>query len=420
MKKIFHQVILMVLWVVARLALLLSRTRRRGNSVLLIPADPDHLVGSRGDEAMLVAALSKIRTKNPGVSIYIGCSSTKAITIAESYGAKGLHLWGSILAPLLICRHAVDFSFKEVYLMGADIMDGNYSGVVSLRMVIAADLFSVEGAITSFLGFSINERAATLTRVAFRLLSRRVRVNVRDEVSLARFERFSPNHATLVADTAFLLATASEVNNSVGEVLNWIRDEGSKKRIVIAINFHPILFGLDRINDELRSFASLLAEAMMKVQEKHNVSWLLLPHDDRKGLGDIEALALLRDLLESLGGEHSLFVTNTPSAAELKLIAGTVDGVITGRMHLAIATLGQGRPVLAFAYQGKFEGLGSHFRLPDWLMMRKEQFTSPNHLCGSIEMFVENIPEITKAVREKLPEVMVLANSTFDDGLRSK
>src|SRR5574344_391976 len=57
------------------------------------------------------------------------------------------------------------------------------------------------------------------------------------------------------------------------------------------------------------------------------------------------------------------------SAPELKALCGHLDCLFTSRMHLAIAALGRGKPVAAFAYQGKFTGLFRHFDLPEDLIL---------------------------------------------------
>ena len=51
------------------------------------------------------------------------------------------------------------------------------------------------------------------------------------------------------------------------------------------------------------------------------------------------------------------------NAWELKHLAGMVDLVLTGRMHLAIAALGMGTPPLCVAYMDKFEGLFHLFNI---------------------------------------------------------
>ena len=47
----------------------------------------------------------------------------------------------------------------------------------------------------------------------------------------------------------------------------------------------------------------------------------------------------------------------------MKGLVGLVDFAVTGRMHLAIAALGMEVPVVALAYQGKFDGMMQRFDL---------------------------------------------------------
>jgi polysaccharide pyruvyl transferase WcaK-like protein len=147
----------------------------------------------------------------------------------------------------------------------------------------------------------------------------------------------------------------------------------------------------------------------------YNLSWLLLPHDNRADAGDIIAM---KNLYTTLAGEKkdNIFLVKTPpTAAEIKEIVGEVDGVITGRMHLSIAALGRSKPVMVFSYQGKFSGLLAHFALPNWLELDPIESSQENFLKPRFNKFILELSWLQKQVEAELPKVKTLALATFKE-----
>ncbi|HSW15180.1 MAG TPA: polysaccharide pyruvyl transferase family protein, partial [Solimonas sp.] len=103
------------------------------------------------------------------------------------------------------------------------------------------------------------------------------------------------------------------------------------------------------------------------------------------------------------------------SAPALKAVAGAMDGVVTGRMHLAIAALGQGRPVAGLTYQDKFQGLFRHFELPTDLLMPPSQVVEPDRLTDLLRRFHADLAELEATVRRRLPQVQELALANLRD-----
>ena len=93
---------------------------------------------------------------------------------------------------------------------------------------------------------------------------------------------------------------------------------------------------------------------------------------------------------------------------------GHLDCVLTGRMHLAIACLGQGIPIACITYQGKFDGFYQHFDLEPLFLEPKELFTSEkNHLVDLVNKLIEQREELRKQVLNKLDEVKKLSEANF-------
>ena len=408
-----HQLLLLALWQVARRLPWRVAAPADGEAVLIIPADADRLTGSRGDEAMLAGACAMVEASLGAVPVLVASTGGDADTQARRAGLRPLRVWGGLGMPFAFRRRLADARATRGLVMGADIMDGLYSPVTALRMIVAADLMARAGMRTDFLGFSLNARPAPVVCLAFRLLDPAVAINLRDPGSWRRFGRPTGRRAMLVADTAFLMAPQL-LQPPAAEAAQWVDHQHGAGRLVLAVNFHPMLFhDGPPIAQALRLSAALLT-AMHTITEQHDVSWLLLPHDERAAAGDLAMLADLQGRLSDPERLWTYHLQHPPPAAQIKALMGRVDGTITGRMHLAIATLGQGRPVLAFAYQGKFSGLLRHFRLPPWLAMDPDEALDAFELTARIEHFIEALPRLTHQVREQLPGVVAQARATFE------
>lgn len=414
--KLIYQHGLICSWLLARIVAIARSSRRvMPDKLLIIPGDAQTLIGSRGDEAMLVAASRVARAKKSVKEYLVACEFSAAERNAACLGMRAISVWGRLSMPFRFLRTIKLERPGTALIMGADMMDGYYSPITSLRMVIAADLLARSGARTSFLGFSWNEDPAPIMRIAFRFLHRSVRVNLRDDISLQRFMNFTSMPAKLVADTAFLLEPA-ELSGQDSEIAGWVGEQRNAGRRCIAVNFHPMLFTKERVNQDLprliEKFSSLINSYARASGE--SLSWLLMPHDDREEAGDMRAMAALYACLSEEARATALLVNVPPRADSIKKILSNVDGVVTGRMHMAIAALGSGVPVMALAYQGKFAGLMQHFDQPTWLVRDPASVLVDSALTDSVQRFLDELPRLTTQVRKYLPGVKAAAMATFD------
>lgn len=410
-----HQFLLLVFWGICRGFITLFPKMSLNSSALIIPADPDSLLGSKGDEAMMIATMTAVKRQNSALGLIVGSTNTKADALAKTMGMSALRIWGGPLMPFKFLRQLLKSKPAVGLVNGADIMDGYYSPVMSLRMIIAADLLSRCGARTAFVGFSMNAHPVPSVKYAFKHLDRRVRVNLRDPLSWERYENLIGGPCNLVADSAFLLEPVAELTGDSAKTADWMRLQRSHGRKVLVLNLHPMLF-LDVVDagNEVRRLIASVVSVMHDLTPKHSLSWLLLPHDNRSVAGDMTTLCELQKHLGQALEEYTLWVKTPPSAAEIKTLLGHADGAITGRMHLAIAALGQAVPVMTFAYQDKFAGLLQHFNMPSWLVLDAEKSTKPDFLSRQVERFILELPELKILAEEMLPKVTAAAESTFE------
>lgn len=413
LKSAVHQVLLLASWRVARLTVSkLDAASRPQRGVLLMHCDPWHLVGSLGDEAMMTAAQAVSAEKVPGRDFLINAASPMADEVARARGFTTIAHHKGVLMPFKFLRTLRACRPEFGLLMGADVMDGHYSPVLSLWQIIHADLMARSGVKTAFLGFSLNRSPAVAIVRAFRWLHPDVAINIRDAKSLRRFTEATGVQAHLVADTAFLL-TPSPLSGPAQAAVDWAREQRQAGRRVVAINFHPLLYQGAQASSQTAALGAALGSAMQALEQQHQVSWLYFPHDNRDRVGDVLPLTTLYHSLSADARAHSYLMTDTPRATEAKAICSELDAVITGRMHLAIAALGMGVPVQVFDYQDKFKGLMEHFQLSEALVLDPEHSTQAAYLTAQIDSFLGAIATLRTQVAARLPQVMALAERNY-------
>jgi polysaccharide pyruvyl transferase WcaK-like protein len=308
--------------------------------------------------------------------------------------------------PKLLEQHPA----HKFIVVGADVMDGYYSPHFSASTIIMADLAARAGVDSSILGFSFNASAHKKLKPFFDELHSDVKVNLRDAFSLRRFRKFTTCDGQIVADSAFLLKPSS----APADASAWIRSRKENGDTVVGINIHPMLFRhttADQLNMIIGRFSAALCKATIEMK----VSFFLLPHDYRDSSGDGDGI-VLRPVLQKIEQEFPdriFYLEGQHRAADLKATAGLLDGIITARMHLAIAALGMGVPIMCFTYQDKFEGLFDHFELDADMLIDPRVFIEGTRFDEEIKSFIKNIPLLREKIRERLPEVTRLAELNF-------
>jgi polysaccharide pyruvyl transferase WcaK-like protein len=379
--------------------------------LVLLPSDPWSIRQSRGDEAMIEAATGEVKRTYPDVEIYIVTATAAASADVRAMGYKPLEIWKQPFSYEAVARELSLTRPDFGLVLGADVLDGYYSPVDAARMLLVADLMAAFGAKVSVLGFSFNSRPARALREVFRLLDPGVVLNLRDSISLRRFDDFAQKRARLVADAAFMLTPRTETA-AVKEIAATIARQREQGRKVFVFNIHPMLFKKPE-PAKLQQMNELAAGAMERLAREHNVSWLLLAHDYRPGIADDNCLRPLADRLRPTLGEHVHHVDQVLSAGEIKAAVGLVDGVITGRMHLAIAALGQGTPVAAITYQDKFQGLFAHFGVSESLLLSPAQFLAADSFEKFLLHFLGTHQAAGEQVRQVLPDIMELSRANI-------
>jgi polysaccharide pyruvyl transferase WcaK-like protein len=291
-------------------------------------------------------------------------------------------------------------------------MDGHYVPLDALTRWFLADVAARQGVQSTILGFSFNHHPPAWLRYALNSISNRVAIKVRDPISLERFQRFTRARAELVADVAFLLEPRGG-SQAAERIQEWAQRRRSEGDVVLGFNIHPMLIR-DMDGARVRALVDGARRGLTEIMEHGGVSVLLIPHDDRGTKGDLVCLAPLRETLAGRFGDRVTGPASGLGAAELKAAVGSTDAVITGRMHLAIAALGQGKPVGVLTYQDKFQGLFELFGLPKRLLIDPESRTFSGDLYAAIAYLLQERSGLEQLVTSRLPGIRVMARGNFD------
>lgn len=379
---------------------------KKGSGRLVIPSDPVDIVGAKGDEAMLNGLVDTVLSRDDCAVFTFVCSDKAPKWLSSSRHEFVEGVWRGPFYLAKLYSVIVNVRPMEAFLIGADIMDGHYSVVNSARMVLAAELISAFGIRTTITGYSFNDQCPLILRLVYKFFAKRASYNLRDRVSLGRFDKINVD-GRLVADVAFLLKPTLKDDVSLAAI-EWISIQKKSGRTVVGVNFHPMLFNGGFENVSYKELHCSILKLISFLVREAACSVLLVPHDDREFAGDIKSLRDVEAALDEDVKSCTYLINPPPCASDLKGIAAALDLVVTGRMHFCIASLGVGVPVVAFAYQSKFAGLYDHFLLPRRYILDPSN-TDYEELKIAVTMALSEKDSLAASVSERLPFVKRLS-----------
>lgn len=371
----------------------------------IIAGDASDPSGSLGDMAMFSALMQSLRAQNPNATFTIIGERSHTIVVPGIGETPVVPAWagttGTIAFDKLIRQH------HALFVMGADILDGKYGASLVQRIVAYCNHSVLLGIPATMLGFSFNRNPRDPAVHALSRLHPKVTVNIRDQPSLDRFTRIVGIPARLCADIAFLMppAAATAPESAPEDWIAAMRLEG-RTPVGINLNAHALApaiaqAGMDVLIDHI-------ADQLKHAGEQHVLAFMLLPHDLKLQSGDVAMLQTLENKLKLKGFSHVRY-TSIDHPDRIKRVVGLLDLVVTGRMHLVIASLGSGTPTLSITYQDKFEGLYQHFGLSLKHTISPMQCLNHEFLTRLNNAYTQR-HTMSAQIRARLPQVKELAS----------
>ncbi len=403
-----------------------SPTPRPPSAILIAPAG----AGSLGDAAMLTAAVQTLTQKaferfTLVYPAYWGAdgdwSGIPGLT-ADSLGIRfqsepfGGDLQQAIAASAQDYRAFIALAREatHVFCVGADVLDGFYAPAIPQLLARLCAIAATLGCKTTIIGFSFNQKPLPESIAALQRLPATVRFCCRDAMSQERFQSLVQRPATLVADAAFLLQPTLDGEN-LGPTLDWIASQRQRGRSILGINLNPIT--AQHLNLDAAAFAAHYVTLVTQLFDRlGSVSVLFIPHDVRDAVNDVTLAhqvcqGLAMALPERQPDCH--VAPETLMAYQAKGLCGEIDLLVTGRMHMAIAALGQGCPPIGITYQGKFEGLYRHFGLQG-LTLSPEQAFPAQQLAPLVVETWPQLAMLRQQIRQGLAPILSLAAANFE------
>ncbi|MEI6893701.1 MAG: polysaccharide pyruvyl transferase family protein [Colwellia sp.] len=299
----------------------------------------------------------------------------------------------------------------RVFVLGADIFDGRYYLGQSVAYIKYTDIAARLNIKCKFVGFSFSKNPKAEVVDAVKSSHKDIIYLLRDPASHERFiNDTGRNCAQLVADNAFNLLPELKADSAIA-CKKWL-DDLPEKSIVLGLNVNVLTFR----GREAEIFKAITETVCGYLNENQHRYVVYIPHDFREQQSDWESH---KKIMENLSEEHKLrcfSLEKDINAWDVKAITKYVDMVLTGRMHLAIAALGQLTPALCITYVNKFEGLLKHFKLDDFDMVLEPEiaYSDSSNTLVKINNILSDLDKITATIKVALPEVKALATCNLD------
>ena len=380
--------------------------------VLIIPPDPALLTSSKGDEAMIGVTLAHFRNQWPNVRFLVATAGDEADANARRLNTEPVRALDEQLSLRQSLALLEGRNLRACVTIGADVLDGSYSQEFSGKLLMLTGMLARRGVETIVTGFSVSERPYPKLRFLLDEFTDDVVFNLRDPVSFSRFKMLTGASANLVADVAFLLQPQHD-SEAACAARQWCETQRAAGRKVIGLNLHPLLLDLKERHNIHRVVANFIQVTRAMIR-RHDVSVVLLDHDFRGDSADYHCLDLVE---QELREELPARVFRSPvrlSAAELKAVASYLDGIVSGRMHLMIASCGAGTPVFGIEYKGKMGGLMKHFQLDVTnLSNAAEIMDVPEVFSCKLDRFIDNLDLCRQQLLDNRAEIHRLASLNF-------
>ena len=395
-----------------RLLMLLARPfaarPAKPGEVVIVIADAYSMIGSVGDQA-LVGGLTTL-LKQAGIkSARVLCRPGVDMPVGGDVAFTAMPLWGRLGQAGAVANELA--KARALIVIGADVLDGFYSRFESMLRLEVAGFAARRGVPAMVCSFSFNDRPDPAMAGAFRKLPQGVTLLCRDAVSRERVAQLVGERVKLTADLGFLLepSAASALERSVA---TWLSQTPSGTGPVIAWNLSPHSLKLLTAAQRDQAVAAS-ATAIARLVNERDARVVLVPHDFRPHASDPEMLADVFSRLPAEVQPRVLLAQGPYTAADVKQCCQHFDLVLTGRMHLMIATLGRDIPVVAVEYQGKFAGALRHFGLGAESLLSPLEVCDPDSLYRCVCARLDALADTRTQIRSRRPAVEQLASAAL-------
>lgn len=387
---------------------------------VLPPASP----GSLGDEAYVAATIEAIARRGMEPVVLTRRSRDRWSAEVDRLGHVALgRYFRSFPRGLWSFARRLRRDDALVYL-AVDVAEGTYDPVDAMRQLALVHLAAARGARSLVISLSIGSRPNGAALDVMRRLPSRVEVAVRDRQSSDRAARLLHRRVLLGADPAFLLADASTLSEAAEQTLAWIAARRSAGRRVLGVNLSaqtagtPSPYAGAEAAHSVEAHVELVASACEAVAAEHAVAFLGIPHDWRGQWSDAYLVELLVERLAQRTREDTAPMPPV-TAKELRRVCRALDGVLAERMHLAIACICVGTPVVAVSYHDKFAALFTELGLSSSKVIHPDTSSVRELAARLVELLDPKLAASARAANGAVEAARARAESCIDLLLRT-
>lgn len=305
---------------------------------------------------------------------------------------------------LRVCWHSL--RFERFIIVGADTLDGSYNIPKNITWLKIANAVAYIGLPTSIVSFSFSKDPKPEVVKEIKNSHPKVNFYSREEFSRGRFETATQRSCNLSADLAFLMQPYTDIPR-IKEIAKQLEDK-TEQELVIGLNINTI----NRAESKTSIVNSFTHAVKNTLLEHNQIRFIFIPHDFREGQSDEDVLLEVKDSLPSELQTRVLFAKGPYNAWDAKFLAKQCDLVITGRMHLAIASLSQQVPVFCFVYKNKFEGLMKHLEITK-NCIDSEEMVNKNATQDFFNLAITTYEQQKANIESNLDRVKGLAKTNY-------
>ena len=313
----------------------------RYNTIVIAPDG----FGSKGDEAVIEGALKlisplSVKIINPREDLWINHNNYVYLKCNE------------VQCELSEFKNAIEKETK-LFVLGTDILDGTHEKEIALARLEAAKKMADLGG-KSYVFCSFRSDADQDVVRYIRKMPENVKFYLRDEISYKNFVNLTRRKCYYYPDLAFFTKpiknanTEKETNN-----LKKLKEDYN----LIGLNFCESSFrSLFKKHDDETRKKYIKDVIKIIIDTVDNPYIVFICHDTRGWDGyrsDAEFSNLGVEVCEDLDFKNVMVLDETYNHNEISMIVKELDVVITGRMHLSIASIKAG--VFPITYTGSGE-----------------------------------------------------------------
>lgn len=278
---------------------------------------------------------------------------------------------------------------ETLLIMGADVIDGTCGLDESLmRLEIAAQAIDAGEEVHVFCSFRTGVDERILNKIK-ELETSKMHWHLRDEISIANFERQIEIKADYFTDFAFFCEKKqTKYTVAIKEKIGTLKKD---KYTVIGLNFSQQSFNSfyeENTADNWNAYIQSVVQCIFRNVEKPYV--MLISHDIRKWEGHLSDGEFQRIAAKCIPEKSCFLLHEDTSYSEMLDILPCLDFLVSGRMHLSVAAFRAGIIPIVFTGASKQKNLFSMSEKVEGMF---------NSRIGRNDLVAKSIDELDYAVK---------------------